>query len=69
MFSAHGILCASPAPSREWYLKILQSRPDVIDLLFKVAALPRPVAYPEVQMDHLGTYSSCFLSVMSHCTH
>lgn len=54
MFAAYGVLSRYPLHSRQYYLEALKARPIIVDLLLDVAALPRPVAYPEVQIDQLG---------------
>ena len=57
MFCAYGVLSRYPLHSRQYYLDVLKARPEIVDLLLDVAALPRPVAYPEIQIDQLGASS------------
>ncbi|EKM57732.1 uncharacterized protein PHACADRAFT_182186 [Phanerochaete carnosa HHB-10118-sp] len=58
MFAAYGILSRYPLHSRQYYLDVLKARPVIVDLLLDVAALPQPVAYPEVQIDQLVCLSA-----------
>lgn len=55
MFAAYGALSRYPLHSRKYYLDVLKLSPGIIDALFDVAALPRPAAYPECQIDQLAS--------------
>ncbi|EKM48435.1 uncharacterized protein PHACADRAFT_214799 [Phanerochaete carnosa HHB-10118-sp] len=61
MFAAYGILSRYPLHSRQYCLDVLKARPVIVDLLLDVAALPRPVAYPEVQIDQLASETLALL--------
>ncbi|KAF9239312.1 hypothetical protein BU15DRAFT_74731, partial [Melanogaster broomeanus] len=54
MWAVHGLLCTSPPPTRKFCLEILKKKPEVLDLLFDCAILPRPPWYPETQADSIA---------------
>lgn len=60
LLGAHGLLCRSPQPSRQFVYELLQHDPTVIDLVLKCAVIPRPAWYPETQVDS----TACELLVM-----
>src|SRR5882762_8418950 len=55
LLTAQGLLCRSPSPSRQFCYEILKHNPEVLDLLFRCAALPRPAWYPESQAASLAS--------------
>jgi hypothetical protein len=55
LWAAHGLLCRSPPPSRQFCHEILKHNPEVLDLLFKCTVLPRPAWYPESQAASLSS--------------
>ncbi|KIK41686.1 hypothetical protein CY34DRAFT_805777 [Suillus luteus UH-Slu-Lm8-n1] len=54
LWTAHGLLCTSPPPSRKHCLDILKKRPEILDLLFDCAIIARPAWYPETQVDSIA---------------
>ncbi|KAF8838946.1 hypothetical protein BDN67DRAFT_906453 [Paxillus ammoniavirescens] len=54
LWAIHGLLCTNPLPPRKFCLEILKRKPEVLDLLFDCAILPRPPWYPETQADSIA---------------
>jgi hypothetical protein len=54
LWTAHGLLCMSPMPSRKYCLDILKKKPEILDLLFDCAIITRPPWYPETQVDYIA---------------
>ncbi|KAG1769351.1 hypothetical protein EDD22DRAFT_869015 [Suillus occidentalis] len=54
LWTAHGLLCTSPPPSRKHCLDILKKRPEILDLLFDCAIIARPAWYPETRVDSIA---------------
>ncbi|KIJ61424.1 hypothetical protein HYDPIDRAFT_115886 [Hydnomerulius pinastri MD-312] len=61
MRAIHGLLCTSPLPSRKFCLDLLKKKPEVLDLLFDCAILPRPPSYPETEASSLACESVALL--------
>jgi hypothetical protein len=54
MWAIHGLLCRSPPPSPQFCADVLSHDPELIDLLFRCAAISRPPWYPESQVDSIA---------------
>ncbi|EGO03466.1 hypothetical protein SERLA73DRAFT_45690 [Serpula lacrymans var. lacrymans S7.3] len=54
LWAAHGLLCRSPPPNRQFCLDILKKKPEVLDLLFDCAVMDRPAWYPEMETDTIA---------------
>ncbi|KAG1900306.1 uncharacterized protein F5891DRAFT_1033352 [Suillus fuscotomentosus] len=54
LWTAHGLLCTTPPPSRKHCLDILKKKPEILDLLFDCAIITRPPWYPETQVDSIA---------------
>jgi hypothetical protein len=50
LWTARGLLCTAPPPSRKHCLDILKKRPEILDLLFDCAIIARPPWYPETYL-------------------
>ncbi|KAG1741487.1 uncharacterized protein EDB91DRAFT_1130708 [Suillus paluster] len=54
LWTAHGLLCTTPPPSRKHCLDILKKKPEILDLLFDCAIIARSPWYPETQVDSIA---------------
>ncbi|KDQ63943.1 hypothetical protein JAAARDRAFT_27614 [Jaapia argillacea MUCL 33604] len=54
LWAAHGLLCCTPTRSRQYILEMLRLKPEIIDTLFKCAAIKRLPYYPETQVDSVA---------------
>ncbi|KIM42138.1 hypothetical protein M413DRAFT_444606 [Hebeloma cylindrosporum] len=52
-WSIQGLLLITPPPSQQFCHEVLKHDPELIDLLFKCAAVPREAWYPELQVDSI----------------
>ena len=50
MWTVSGLVERSPIPPRQFFLKLLQTRPALLDKLLDCATLPLPEWYPESQV-------------------
>ncbi|KAH7882385.1 hypothetical protein F5I97DRAFT_1909836 [Phlebopus sp. FC_14] len=50
LWAVHGLLCTDPIPSRKFCLELLKKKPEILDLLFQCAIMPRPPCYPELEV-------------------
>lgn len=56
----------SPRLSQQFYYEVVEHKPEVLDLMFKCASLPRFPWYPECQMDSLLSESLTLLIRVPH---
>lgn len=52
-WAIQGLLLTTPPPSQQFCHEVLKHDPELIDLLFKCAAVPREAWYPELQVDSI----------------
>jgi len=52
-WAIQGLLLCTPPPSQQFCHEVLKHDPELIDLLFKCAAVPRDAWYPELQVDSI----------------
>lgn len=54
-WTAHGLFCRNPPPSKKFCLATLQHAPELLDLLLECGLIPRRPCYPETQADSTAT--------------
>ncbi|KAI0078587.1 hypothetical protein K474DRAFT_884553 [Panus rudis PR-1116 ss-1] len=61
LFAVHALFCRVPTPSRDFMLQVIQTKPEIVDMLLQCASMRRPGWYPENQVDGIASETLALL--------